>query len=102
MYINHLTIFFSSVKDDKRITTSHISLYMALFELWNNNHFKNPISFTRKRIMKACKICSISTYHKIINDLSDFGYIKYIPSFHPTKGSLAYLLTQTNNIILNE
>jgi hypothetical protein len=50
--------------------------------------------------MRTSKICSISTYHKVINDLSAFGYIRYIPSFHPAKGSTAYLLT--NNIVLRE
>jgi hypothetical protein len=92
MYLPELTSFYAAVEYDQRLTTSHIGLYMALFQLWNINQFKNPISFTRKKIMKACKISSISTYHRLINDLCSFGYIKYIPSFHPLKGSIAYLL----------
>lgn len=93
MYIAQLTDFFSAVEQDDRLTVSHISLYMALFELWNVNQFENPIAVTRRKIMKSCKIYSFSTYHKIISDLQNFGYIKYLPSFHPAKGSLVYLLS---------
>lgn len=93
MNIPQLTDFFLAVEQDERLTISHICLYMALFQLWNMNDFENPISFTRKKIMKSCKISSISTYHKIISDLQEFGYIMYKPSFHPAHGSVAYLLT---------
>ncbi len=92
MYIAQLTNFFSAAEQDSRLRTSHIGLYMVLFELLNTNQFKNPIAFTRREIMRASKISSISTYHRIIKDLNRFGYIKYIPSFHPAKASSAYLL----------
>ncbi len=91
MYIQQLTDFFIAIKKDERIGTSHISLYMALFEFWNQNHFKNPITFTRKSIMTLSKINSISTYHKVIKDLHNLGYICYIPSFHPANGSQVYI-----------
>lgn len=35
--------------------------------------------------MPASKIKSNATYHKCINELKDFGYIKYIPSYDPYK-----------------
>ncbi len=76
MYLPELTSFYLAVEHDQRLTTSHIGLYMALFQVWNINQFENPISFTRRRIMKACKISSISTYHRLMNDLCNFGYIK--------------------------
>ena len=98
MYISYLTHFFTIAKQDDRITSSHISLYMALFELWNGNLYENPVTFTRKKVMAASKINSISTYHKLVKELNNYGYINYIPSFHPTNGSKAFLLNLENII----
>lgn len=37
------------------------------------------------------KIRGIATYHKIIRELHAFGYIDYLPSYHPVNGSLIRL-----------
>jgi hypothetical protein len=51
-YCRHKLIeFYSSIIADNRINGRHISLYTALFECWNENHFKNLINFTRHTIM---------------------------------------------------
>ena len=42
-------------------------------------------------MMKLSKIAAYGTYHKCIKDLQDFGYIEYLPSFNPYKGSLVIL-----------
>ena len=42
-------------------------------------------------MMKLSKIAALGTYHKCIKDLQDFGYIEYLPSFNPYKGSLVNL-----------
>jgi hypothetical protein len=41
--------------------------------------------------MRISKISAKATYHKCIKDLHNFGYIQYIPSYNPFKGSLVYL-----------
>ena len=41
--------------------------------------------------MRISKISAKATYHKCIKDLHNFGYIQYLPSFNPFKGSLVYL-----------
>ena len=41
--------------------------------------------------MRVSKICSNATYHKCIKELNDYGYLEYIPSFNPYKGSLVSL-----------
>ena len=41
--------------------------------------------------MQAAHIRSIATYHKVLYDLQDFGYLHYWPSYHPVKGSLVSL-----------
>jgi len=82
--------FYSSIMADNRINARHISLYMALFECWNENYFKNPVNFTRHTIMPIAKISGIATYHKCIKELHEYGYINYIPSFHPGIQSRVY------------
>ena len=91
-YIRHLTGFYEKIHEDSRLNPTHISLYLALFQFWNLNHFQNPISISRHEMMKLSKIAAYGTYHKCIKDLQDFGYIEYLPSFNPYKGSLVNLL----------
>ena len=86
-YIKHLTGFFEKVTKDKQLNPTHISLYMSLFQFWNCNRFKNPISISRDEIMRISKISSKATYHKCLKALHSQGYIKYEPSYNPFKGS---------------
>lgn len=92
MRVLQLSIFYQKISDDNRITTTHISLYMALFELWNRNHFKNPVSVTRSGVMQVAKISGIATFHKCMKDLVSFGYIEYMPSYDPAVSSRVNLL----------
>ncbi|QJB29931.1 hypothetical protein HF329_00845 [Chitinophaga oryzae] len=85
-----LTAFFDVVKDDGRIGAPHLSLYLALFQLWNQNDFEDPISIHRPEVLALAKI-SRSTYHRCMNDLNDQGYVKYIASYHPILGSIVYM-----------
>lgn len=95
-YIRHLTGFYEKIHEDSRLNPTHISLYLALFQFWNLNHFQNPISISRHEMMKLSKIAALGTYHKCIKDLQDFGYIEYLPSFNPYKGSLVNLFNFEN------
>ncbi len=90
-YIKHLTGFFDRIIQDRSLNPTHISLYVALFQFWNVNRFKNPISITRDEVMRICKISSKATYHKCMRDLNDKNYIKYEPSYNPYKGSMVIL-----------
>ncbi len=78
-YIRHLNAFFSFVRSDNRLTSSHVSLYMALFHYWNFNRFHNPFSIYRENIMQLSKL-SKNTYHKCIKELHEAKYIYYHPS----------------------
>lgn len=86
-YIKHLTGFFEKVTTDRTLNPTHISLYMALFQFWNCNRFKNPISINRDEIMRISKISSKATYHKCLKNLHTLGYINYQPSYNLFKGS---------------
>lgn len=100
-YIRHLTGFYGRIQEDDRLNPSHISLYLALFQFWNINHFQNPISISRNEIMQLSKISAYGTYHKCIKDLQEFGYIEYIPSFNPYKGSMVNLHNFENSEVQN-
>ena len=86
-YIKHLTGFFEKVSTDYDLNPTHISLYMAIFQLWNQNRFQNPISISRDELMRISKISSTATYHKCIKELQERQYVEYNPSFNPFKGS---------------
>lgn len=90
-YIQHLTGFYELIARDNRLTTAHISLYMALFQFWNMNRFQNPISISRNEMMEISKIGSTNTYTKCLKELDVYGYIQYLPSFNPLKGSTVNL-----------
>src|SRR5690554_1268544 len=92
-YITHLTNFFDKITNDERINPYHAMLYISLFQFWNINRFQNPISIARSEVMKISKIGSANTYTKYLKELHEFGYLKYVPSYNPIKGSLMYLYT---------
>ena len=90
--IKELTNFYEAIRDDPRISTTHISLYMALFQLYNLNGLKNPVNICRKRVMEVAKISGVATFHKCIKHLDEFGYIRYAPCYDPRVRSEVYLL----------
>ncbi|MBK3516669.1 hypothetical protein [Carboxylicivirga marina] len=92
-YIKHQTNIFALMDQVPSLKPYHISLYLVLFRMWNTNRFKNPISISRTETMKLAKIGSSGTYLKALKDLHQHGFIRYDPSFDPTKGSLIHLFT---------
>ena len=88
--VSQLTQFYSEAVGDERIGASHVCLYMALFQLWNLNGFKNPVVFKRAQLMKLAKINGRATYHKCMRQLQEYGYIQYIPSWDSGNGSKVY------------
>lgn len=86
-----LTGFYEAIKEDVRISTTHISLYMALLQQWNLSGGKNPLSIERALIMEAAKINARYTYNKCMNNLQEFGYITYLPSVNQFTNSTVYL-----------
>jgi hypothetical protein len=97
-YIKHLTGFFDKVAKDKLLNPTHVSLYIALFQFWNCNRFRNPISISRDEVMRISKISSKATYHKCLKALHSQGYINYEPSYNPFKGSHVFLLNFADDL----
>lgn len=86
-YIKHLNGVLDLFSKDNRLNPSHISLYMALFQIWNNYRFKPVFYINRGEVMDLSKLGSKTTYHRSINELSYWKYILYEPSHNPFRGS---------------
>jgi len=86
-YIKQLNSAMSKIYDDKRLYSSHVSLYVSLFQYWNLARFSNPFQVFRDEIMNLSKIGPKSTYHKCMKELTMWGYIQYIPTHNPLIGS---------------
>jgi hypothetical protein len=65
---------------------------MAIFELWHQNKFVNPVPVSRHKLMSMAKVSATATYHKCIKELVKGKYISYSPSYNPYFGSLVYVL----------
>lgn len=87
-----LSDFFSAIEKDFRISTTHIAIYAALLQYRADKGFINPIQVYRYEITRIAKISSPYTYHKCIQELSTYGYLKYEPSFKKTQGSKIYFV----------
>jgi len=85
--LNPLLGFLSGIERDPRIRSTHVSLYMALFQQWVKNKGENPIPIVSQDLMFTAKISSSATYHKTLRGLHEYGYINYNPSFNKMKRS---------------
>ena len=92
-YIKHLSGVFEKFSGDQRVSAYHISLYVALFQLWNINRFSNPLLIIRSEVMQISRISSKSTYHRCVRELESFGYIEYQPSKNAMIGSKVNILS---------
>ena len=86
--VHVLVDFFTGIESDCRITTAHISVFASLWKKWEDIERKQYLIFFSHEIMPLCKISSYSTYHKIIKQLHEYGYIKYTPSYNHFLGSM--------------
>ena len=86
-YLKHLNAIFERFKKDSRLNSTHISLYFALLHLWNVHRFPEMFFLHRQDVMELAKIGSKTTYHQCIKELNHWGYMHYMPSHNPLKGS---------------
>lgn len=77
----------SQFSKDNRLNPTHISLYLALFQIWNEYHFKPSFYINRAEVMDLSKLGSKTTYHRCIKELSHWKYFLYEPSHNPFRGS---------------
>jgi len=91
-YIRHLNSVFELFTKDSRLNPTHISIYIALFQLWNINRFTESFYVNREEVMRIAKVGSKSTYHRCLKELDYWKYIRYLPSHNPYKGSRVHML----------
>jgi len=90
-----LSDFFTAIANDPRISITHIGIYAALLQYWQEHHFENPIHAFSYEIMRIAKISASTTYHKSIRELNEYGYIRYQPSFKRNQASKVYFNTKS-------
>ncbi len=91
-----MTDFFEAISSDGRISITHIGIYSALLQYRMQSGFTNPIQVFSHEIMSIAKLSSAITYHKCVRQLSEYGYIRYEPSFNRTKGSKIYFIERSD------
>ncbi|MEO8796047.1 MAG: hypothetical protein ABI390_11305 [Daejeonella sp.] len=92
-YIRHLNEFYTRLYHDKNLTAHHVSLYMALFQLWNQCHFAAEFPVNRLEVMQLSKIGSSNTYLRCLRQLTEWKYLIYIPSKKISVGSIIRITT---------
>ncbi len=97
-----LASFCALIAEDARITPTHISLYVALLNAWEIGGCVNPLLITRGVIMRAAKISARQTYNRAMNELNEYGYIKYLPSADPRVNSRVWMGEQLKKDKENE
>ncbi|PQV51450.1 hypothetical protein CLV33_101373 [Jejuia pallidilutea] len=103
-YIKHLSAAFQMIVKDSRLNPTHVSLYMALFQLWNITRFSEVFYINRQEVMQFSKIGSKTTFHRCMQDLHNWKYIKYIPShniYKSSKVSMPIFGTTTGQVMAN-
>lgn len=83
MDTKHLEQFFNKVDSDSRLTVSHMGLLAALIRLAYMQKENKVIRVSRSKLMKLSHMRSPPTFHRYFKELQDYGYITYIPSYHP-------------------
>jgi DNA-binding MarR family transcriptional regulator len=88
---NHIIDFVNNTIADNRISKGHVALYVALIYLWAKQSYCGPLHINSREIMPLAKISSSPTYHNLIRQLAEYGYIEYKPSFYRKRKSLVYI-----------
>ena len=79
--------FLMRVKEDHRVGPLHVSLYVVLLEISDGGESPGVFAIYRNEVMAKAKIRAASTYYKVMKELSEWGYVVYIPERWPGKRS---------------
>ena len=87
--------FYNRSTSNKRLLPSHLVLFTVIYLQMDKTKADLSVRITRKKIMQLAKIKSNSTYHRCVNDLVNFGYIIYHPSYNHYDGTLVIFTTKS-------
>jgi len=90
-YIRHTRAAFDLLASLADATPYHVSLYVALFQQWNEARFPADIMLFKNEVMQAAHIGSPKTYRACLRDLTAWGLITYQPSHSEHKASRALM-----------
>lgn len=82
---------------DKKLSSTHVSIYNALFLIWNECDFDTELSINRNDVMKLSKVGSPNTYTNCLKELDKIKLIKYKPSYNPLVGSIIIMYRYDNS-----
>jgi len=82
-YIHHLNAFYNLIHEHERLRPNDISLYMALFQLWNLQRFPVSLLINRDQVIHLSRIGSNRTYNECLKRLHGFGLLTYEPPGKP-------------------
>lgn len=90
--IQLLNNFLLSVKDNPKATAYHISVYVSLLHYGHIIGNADQFTVFSREVLPFAKLLRPGTYHRIMMELDEFGYIRYSPSHSAVLGSLVQLL----------
>jgi len=91
-YVAHLNGVRMRIKNDPRPDSAHISLYYALFHVWNERRFQNPINVYRDEMMAQSRVRTRNRYAECLRELGEWGYIRYTPDDTSHRGSHIHMI----------
>lgn len=86
-YIKHHVEAKKALQLTKKCRPNHISVYEALFSLWNHYRFPSEFSINRAELMKLSCIGSKNTYTRVMKQLHEWKIVHYLPSYDPLVAS---------------
>ena len=95
--MKELKAFLDKIKNDHRIGTAHISLYVALLGLREEIPAAVFFPIDRQELMERSKILGKTLYYKCLRELASFGYIQYRPEHHPGRKSAVKIIFERSN-----
>lgn len=84
--------YLSICLDDPKLNVWHLAILTAILNLGYRQGEGLRVKVNRRSIMMLSHINTLPTYHKYFKELQNFGYIKYMPSYHPDSRSKVELI----------
>ncbi len=91
MELTLLANFLSAIRNDPRIGPTHVGMYASFLYLLKQSDGVQPIIFKREQIMSISRISAPATYHSVLRDLNENGYVRYEASYS-RKGNKLFLM----------
>jgi hypothetical protein len=97
-----LISFFRASLNDCRLTKAHVAVFTALVYISSENGGANPVEVYSRDVMPFAKISSSATYHRVLLELVEYGYIEYEASYYrrsPSRVSLFRILKPSTPMV---